>query len=399
MLSRLFAGKNRAESKRTLIEGLEDRCLLTAAPIITGVVADNRGEVTISLSRTVTGVSKASVKLFTVGADGVIGDTDDVRQPSQVIYTPASGKITIKGKLAAGAGYRVRLQSALITSLDGRHLDGDFTGTLPSGDGHPGGNFSFQVKNDKSKTPTVRMSTTEGVMNIQMDETNTPLTVDNFLNYANAGDYDSSIFTRAVTGFIIQGGSMNVTSSNTMGAVPINAPVVNEYSSGKTLEPLRGTIALAKLGTDPNSATNQFFFNLTDNSSTLDSQNGGFTSFGTITNASGLAVMDAIAAKPQADLSSQISSSLQTATSTDVSTVPVENQAEATTALNPAATSSSFGRIAVLDKIRRWIEPGSARILAMKISSGRLNLSRPHFRAPSPINTTFSDLYRAVVTD
>ena len=117
----------------------------------------------------------------------------------------------------------MRLQSALISSLDGRHLDGDFTGTLPSGDGHPGGNFSFQVKNDKSKTPTVRMSTTEGVMNIQMDETNTPLTVDNFLNYANAGDYDSAIFTRAVTGFIIQGGSMNVTSSNTMGAVPIDA--------------------------------------------------------------------------------------------------------------------------------------------------------------------------------
>ena len=61
--------------------------------------------------------------------------------------------------------------------------------------------------------------------------------------------------------------------------------------------------------------------------------------------------MDAIAAKPQADLSSQIPSSLQTATSTDVSTVPVENQAEATTALNPAADLVIIRRIAVLDKI------------------------------------------------
>ena len=78
------------------IEGLEDRLLLTAAPKVIGVIADNRGEVIINLSRTVEGVSKSSVKLFTPGADGVIGNGDDVRTPSQVVYNPANGRITIK---------------------------------------------------------------------------------------------------------------------------------------------------------------------------------------------------------------------------------------------------------------------------------------------------------------
>jgi cyclophilin family peptidyl-prolyl cis-trans isomerase len=50
---------------------------------------------------------------------------------------------------------------------------------------------------------------------------------------------------------------------------------------------------MAKLGNDPNSATNQFFFNLSDNSSNLDTQNGGFTVFARV--AEGMDVVDAMA--------------------------------------------------------------------------------------------------------
>ena len=213
-------------SSKYSLEGLEDRLLLTAAPRVTGVIADNRGEVTITLSRTVTGVSKSSVKLFTAGANGIIGDSDDVRQPSQVIYTPANGRITIKGKLAANAGYRVRIQSLLVTSLDGRHLDGEFTGSFPSGDGHPGGNFSFQVKNDKSASPTARIYTTDGIMTIKLRKDVAPGLVANFLDYANTGRYDQTFWTRSdfqdqahTQPFVIQGGSLQITGTGTTPAM------------------------------------------------------------------------------------------------------------------------------------------------------------------------------------
>jgi cyclophilin family peptidyl-prolyl cis-trans isomerase len=51
------------------------------------------------------------------------------------------------------------------------------------------------------------------------------------------------------------------------------APVVNEFKLSK----VRGTISMAKISNDPNSATDQFFFNTADNSSILDGQDGGYT--------------------------------------------------------------------------------------------------------------------------
>lgn len=141
--------------------------------------------------------------------------------------------------------------------------------------------------------PVIRFHTNLGDIDVIMIPSSAPKTVANFLSYMNKGAYNNSIFHRSVPGFIIQGGGFQLQNGSRVDT-PADPPVVNEFSVSNT----RGTLAMAKLGNDPNSATNQWFFNLADNRSNLDGQNGGFTVFGRVANAASLAVMDKIAAVP-----------------------------------------------------------------------------------------------------
>ena len=146
-----------------------------------------------------------------------------------------------------------------------------------------------------SSDPVYVFHTTLGDISVQLYPDVAPQTVANFLRYVNAGAYNKSLIHRSVPGFIIQGGGYQVKSGTSITAIPANPPVVNEFHLSNT----RGTIAMAKLGNDPNSATSQWFFNESDsNASNLDNQNGGFTVFGKVLDAAGLAVMDQIAGVP-----------------------------------------------------------------------------------------------------
>jgi cyclophilin family peptidyl-prolyl cis-trans isomerase len=107
-----------------------------------------------------------------------------------------------------------------------------------------------------------------------------PGTVANFLKYINDGDFINSVFHRFVPGFVIQAGGFTSATPTFFSAaqfsnVPTDAPIQNEFNQPN----LVGTISMAKLGGDPNSATSQFFINFGDNSGNLDNQNGGFTVF------------------------------------------------------------------------------------------------------------------------
>jgi len=145
-----------------------------------------------------------------------------------------------------------------------------------------------------SSASTVSMQTALGEIDIELFDTAAPLTVANFMNYINSGAYNNSFIHRSVPGFIIQGGGY--TWGNTgLSAITQNPPVVNEFDASRSN--VRGTIAMAKLDGDPNSATSEWFFNLADNSANLDSQNGGFTVFGRVIG-NGMDVVDAIAALP-----------------------------------------------------------------------------------------------------
>jgi cyclophilin family peptidyl-prolyl cis-trans isomerase len=144
----------------------------------------------------------------------------------------------------------------------------------------------------------VEIETVLGNIEINLYDNATPATVTNFLDYVNSGAFTQSIIHRSVPGFIIQGGGFVTDINAQVSAITTNPPVTNEpvYSN------VRGSIAMAKLGGDPNSATSQWFINLANNASNLDSQNGGFTVFGEVT--AGIDVVDAIEALPRYDFGS-----------------------------------------------------------------------------------------------
>jgi uncharacterized protein (TIGR03437 family) len=144
--------------------------------------------------------------------------------------------------------------------------------------------------------PRVRFETNLGNIDVSLFSNAAPLTVANFLRYVNRGDYTNSVFHRSVANFVIQGGGYKLVDG-TPREIPSDPPVLNEFGTSNT----RGTIAMAKLDGNPNSATNQWFFNLSNNNAqNLDRQNGGFTVFGRIadTDTESFAVLDKIAAVP-----------------------------------------------------------------------------------------------------
>ncbi len=148
----------------------------------------------------------------------------------------------------------------------------------------------------------VQFRTTVGNFDVELYDVDKPLTTKNFLRYVQDGLYTNMIFHRGVASFVIQGGGFFVGNRGTTNAslnyVPTYAPVINEFKSGPFYSNVYGTIAMAKTS-DPNSATSQFFLNLTNNVASLDSTNnsGGFTVFGRII--SGTNILNLLNARPQ----------------------------------------------------------------------------------------------------
>ena len=139
----------------------------------------------------------------------------------------------------------------------------------------------------------VEVTTNVGKFEINLFDQTTPVTVQNFLSYVNAGRYNGTVFHRSAPGFVIQGGGFTFDQQLPLKAVATFSPIVNEPKWSN----VRATVAMAKQPGNPNSATNQWFVNLANNSGgspQLDTQNSGFTVFGQITSQD-MEVVDAIA--------------------------------------------------------------------------------------------------------
>jgi cyclophilin family peptidyl-prolyl cis-trans isomerase len=133
----------------------------------------------------------------------------------------------------------------------------------------------------------VRMSTTLGDITIKLADEVAPGTVANFFSYVNDQDYEGTFFHRSVPEFILQGGGYLI--DPTWEPIDTDPAIANEFN----LPNVVGTIAMAKIGGNPDSATSQWFFNLADNRANLDFQNGGFTVFGHVV--AGINVVNQIA--------------------------------------------------------------------------------------------------------
>jgi peptidyl-prolyl cis-trans isomerase A (cyclophilin A) len=133
----------------------------------------------------------------------------------------------------------------------------------------------------------VRFETSHGAFTIEFFPKEAPLSVANFLQYVDDGFFDGTIFHRIVPGFVIQGGGLTADFSQKK----TQPPIKNEATNG--LRNTRGTLSMARTD-DINSATSQFFVNLTDNEF-LDHKPGnyGYAVFGKVTE--GMDVVDKIA--------------------------------------------------------------------------------------------------------
>jgi len=308
-LRRLFSFANRERQPyrkqsnglaRPKLEALESRIVLTTATLSIFVDGD---QVSIPEDIGIDAFDARASQVITIDADGTL-DIDPIAD--ELLEDVTVGDFFNTWRTQASGAVGGNNADAIFDSqqlLDNRadadnsvqmfvngQVNRDFEGyVIQEGD---------EIVLTYGDNPIVSFNTNFGSILLELFEDEAPNTVINFLNYINDGDFDNTIFHRSVTNFVIQGGGFTSSTGATVNPAtelertPTDPPVQNEFMGTSNA---RGTISMAKTS-DPNSATNQFFVNLSNNTS-LDSTNnsGGFTVFGQVL---GLDTVDEIAAIP-----------------------------------------------------------------------------------------------------
>ncbi|WP_034917564.1 MULTISPECIES: peptidylprolyl isomerase A [Erwinia] len=106
--------------------------------------------------------------------------------------------------------------------------------------------------------PHVLLTTSAGNIELELNDQKAPVSTKNFIDYVNSGFYNNTTFHRVIPGFMVQGGGF----TTDMQQKPTNAPIKNEADNG--LLNKRGTVSMARTASK-DSATSQFFINVTDN--------------------------------------------------------------------------------------------------------------------------------------
>lgn len=157
--------------------------------------------------------------------------------------------------------------------------------------------LSTAMAQDLSSNPQVILHTSMGDIKLELFPKEAPITVENFLQYANDGFYEGTVFHRVISHFMIQGGGMELIEEEDgvrMVAKQTREPIINEADNG--LKNTRGTVAMARTN-DVNSASSQFFINVElngslDHKGKDDSRSWGYAVFGQVI--AGMDVVDNI---------------------------------------------------------------------------------------------------------
>lgn len=145
-----------------------------------------------------------------------------------------------------------------------------------------------------AKNPTVTIKTSMGDITAELFADKAPVSTKNFIEYAESGYYDGTVFHRVIPNFMIQGGGLDAELNPKPG---LRGSIENEADNGLTND--RGTLAMARTSA-PDSATSQFFINVKDNAF-LNHKNKspagyGYAVFGKVTD--GMDVVDRIKEVP-----------------------------------------------------------------------------------------------------
>ncbi len=126
----------------------------------------------------------------------------------------------------------------------------------------------------------VKLTTNFGDIVLQLNAEKAPKTVENFIEYVNAGHYANTVFHRVISNFMIQGGGFEPGMKEKKDKRP---SIQNEANNG--LSNTKYTVAMART-MEPHSASAQFFINVADNTflnhSAPTVQGWGYAVFGEV---------------------------------------------------------------------------------------------------------------------
>jgi cyclophilin family peptidyl-prolyl cis-trans isomerase len=242
------------------------------------------------------------------------------------------------------------------------------------------------VFKDPARDKGVLISTLGESIILALHDKAMPKNVANFLRYVNRSDYSDSYLHRSSPNFIIQGGGARPAFT---GAPPVNwanIPVEAAVPNEPGLSNRRGTIAMAKLGGSPDSATSEWFISTADNRSNLDFQNGGFSAFGEVVGSGSMGIAQALNNLPTSistSYQSQITNASPSLSGVSIESIPVlQNPPPATPAANTFVRITSITPVEPVEVTVASITPSN--ILAAAVFGTELVVQS---RGPSGIAT------------